>query len=113
MASIPGLENKTPAELIEPAEPSKDNPEPKVEEEPIKEETVKEETNSPTEVTKDVDETDKEIPDSQLRTQEDNLIPICKHPLYEQYFRLVNVGVPKVAVKLKMTVEKLDPSILE
>lgn len=42
-----------------------------------------------------------------------NAEPISKHPLYEKYFKMVNFGVPKPAVKIKMAQEGLDPSLLE
>ncbi|KOC69055.1 WASH complex subunit CCDC53 [Habropoda laboriosa] len=39
--------------------------------------------------------------------------PMNADPRYEKYFKMVHVGVPKEAVKLKMKQEGLDSSILD
>lgn len=39
--------------------------------------------------------------------------PISKDPRYENYFKMIRIGVPKGAVKLKMEQEGLDTSVLD
>lgn len=58
---------------------------------------------------------DVESTKGQVQNQEvsDNLEPISTHPVYQKYFKMVNFGVPKPAVKLKMNQEGLDPDLLE
>ncbi|XP_063975100.1 WASH complex subunit 3 [Diachasmimorpha longicaudata] len=68
------------------------------------------------EVPVNIDELDKieeTKPQPELEVPSAELQPINKHPLYEKYFKMVNVGVPKAAVKIKMTQEGLDPSLLD
>lgn len=99
-ASIPKPEDK-PVE--------KDSPHSNAESETIKAEATPEAPK----VTKDVDETDTEAVQIQPPSQDDNSVLICKHPRYEQYFRLMSIGVLKAALKSKMTQEGLDPELLE
>lgn len=40
-------------------------------------------------------------------------IKASKNPLYSKYFKMLQVGVPAQAVKLKMKSEGLDPDILD
>ncbi|XP_017756223.1 PREDICTED: WASH complex subunit CCDC53 [Eufriesea mexicana] len=62
--------------------------------------------------TSEIDEHDSikqnEPKDTQTEKQSVN-----KDPRYENYLKLMHVGVPKEAVKLKMSQEGLDPSILD
>lgn len=47
------------------------------------------------------------------KDEETKVQSAAKDPRYEKYFKMLHVGVPKQAVKLKMKQEGLDPSILE
>lgn len=38
---------------------------------------------------------------------------IEENPVYKKYFRMINVGIPREAVKNKMKLEGIDPSILD
>lgn len=42
-----------------------------------------------------------------------NLIRICDDSLYKKYFKMLKVGVPLPAVKVKMGAEGLDGSLLD
>ncbi|TMW47804.1 hypothetical protein DOY81_007142, partial [Sarcophaga bullata] len=48
-------------------------------------------------------------------TEEENVkgIKISEHDAYKKFFKMLQVGVPAQAIKLKMQVEGLDPSMLE
>jgi hypothetical protein len=48
---------------------------------------------------------------AQTETVED--MPNVHYPEYERFVKMVQVGVPLPAVKLKATTEGLDPNILE
>lgn len=39
-------------------------------------------------------------------------IPAKEDPVFKRFFRMLHVGVPEPAVKLKMQAEGLDPEIL-
>ncbi|KAK7076866.1 protein transport [Halocaridina rubra] len=39
--------------------------------------------------------------------------PVSKDPRFAQYFKMLAVGVPEPAIKMKMSSEGLDPSILD
>ncbi|XP_034950667.1 WASH complex subunit 3 [Chelonus insularis] len=103
LASVPGLDNKSP-----------DTKDCNLEEQ----ETVNTESNEKVdtmktpEVINNVDEIDKND-EEKNPTQASNVEPISSHPLYRKYFKMVNVGVPKPAVKIKMAQEGLDPSLLD
>lgn len=43
----------------------------------------------------------------------DEKIPVGEHPVYVKYFKMLKVGLPKDAVKAKMTQEGVDPDILD
>ena len=45
--------------------------------------------------------------------EETSLPLVSQHPLYAPYFKMVAVGVPERAVKIKMSSLGLDPDILE
>lgn len=47
------------------------------------------------------------------KEEEKKVQSAAKDPRYEKYFKMLHVGVPKQAVKLKMEQEGLDASILE
>ncbi|XP_011307651.1 WASH complex subunit CCDC53 [Fopius arisanus] len=109
LASIPGLDSN----LLEKPDELK-TCDPKNIETDSKPQTVEPENR---EVPVDIDEPDKIIEEAKIQAEPEvpspELQSINKHPLYEKYFKLVNLGVPKPAVKLKMTQEGLDPSLLD
>lgn len=39
--------------------------------------------------------------------------PIQRDPMYDRFFKMIQVGVPVPAVKLKMIGEGLDPSMID
>ncbi|KAK0178882.1 hypothetical protein PV327_007725 [Microctonus hyperodae] len=98
LASVPGLENKSTVVVDCNAQSSN---------------TVEKENDSASVVNaEDVTTQDFDQAKSAEVTVE-NVETISKHPLYEKYFKMVNFGVPKPAVKLKMVQEGLDPSLLD
>ena len=44
---------------------------------------------------------------------ENNINKYKSHPQYQKYFKMISCGVPKDAVKHKMIVDNLDPSVLD
>lgn len=44
---------------------------------------------------------------------ENNINKYKSHPQYQKYFKMISCGVPIDAVKHKMTVDNLDPSVLD
>ncbi|CAL4124167.1 unnamed protein product, partial [Meganyctiphanes norvegica] len=55
-----------------------------------------------------VDSAPTDVPQEAVST-----IPISKDPRYAPYFKMLSVGVPAQAVKLKMNAEGLDPDLLD
>lgn len=47
------------------------------------------------------------------KTADPNAILVKNDPRYMKYLKMVNVGVPKVAVSNKMILEGLDPDLLD
>jgi len=45
--------------------------------------------------------------------EEENFVKVKDDPRYIKYFKMLNVGVPKVAVSGKMKLEGLDPDLLD
>ncbi|TRZ03861.1 hypothetical protein DNTS_000494 [Danionella cerebrum] len=43
----------------------------------------------------------------------ENLLTVAKDPRYARYLKMVQVGVPVMAIKNKMMMEGLDPSLLD
>lgn len=43
----------------------------------------------------------------------DNMMTVAKDPRYARYLKMVQVGVPVMAIKNKMILEGLDPSLLD
>ena len=39
--------------------------------------------------------------------------PICEDPRFAQYFKMLKMGVPDPAIRMKMSSEGIDPSLLE
>ncbi|KAB7494698.1 WASH complex subunit CCDC53 [Armadillidium nasatum] len=107
LSSIPGLENITEEPsfvsntLENPTKPS----DPDLLEDNKEKSGSKERLNVITE-----DEVDKK---SQEAKNNILTIPISSHPDFAPYFKMVNFGVPKEAVKLKMSSVGLDPSLLD
>ncbi|XP_033844972.1 WASH complex subunit 3 [Periophthalmus magnuspinnatus] len=46
-------------------------------------------------------------------TISENVITVAKDPQYARYLKMVQVGVPVMAIKNKMVLEGLDPSLLD
>lgn len=87
MASIPDIEQKGVKEDQPPKQNSDDvNNEPKVEIEMVEHKAEEETVKG---------------------------IKISEHDTYKKFFKMLQVGVPAQAIKLKMQVEGLDPSMLE
>lgn len=61
---------------------------------------------------KEVNELQTEIADLQTESKEE-MTTAANDPQYARFFRMIHVGVPVQAVRLKMQAEGLDPSILE
>lgn len=61
---------------------------------------------------KEVNELQTEISDLQTEPKEE-MTTAANDPQYARFFRMIQVGVPVQAVRLKMKSEGLDPSILE
>lgn len=99
LASIPGFEEKPPAE--NPPELPSDKGKEKADEENSSKEQEAEQQS--------VDETDKEAE----AKNEEELIPVCKHELYQEFFKMKNIGAAVAALKRTMTLRGLDPDMLE
>jgi hypothetical protein len=58
-----------------------------------------------------LDETDL---NSNSSTDEPKIIaPIKKHPELEKYFKMLSLGIPKMAIQLKMNILNIDPTFLD
>ncbi|KAF4530500.1 hypothetical protein B566_EDAN017517 [Ephemera danica] len=88
--SIPGLEGATEQEI----------------------QPLSQETTVPIEKTSSDNTKAPEVP-HQEKTVEPSAPVASQDPQYSKYFRMVQVGVPVQAVKLKMQQEGLDPSVLD
>ncbi|KAL0881248.1 hypothetical protein ABMA27_002345 [Loxostege sticticalis] len=56
---------------------------------------------------------EKEETEPSLETQETEPSPVQARPEYDRFVKMVQVGVPLQAVKLKVSMEGLDPDIFE
>lgn len=74
------------------------------------ERNAKDETRPPD--TQDGNEPHMEIDHLQTVPKEET-VSAANDPLYARFFRMIQVGVPVAAVRLKMQAEGYDPSILE
>nr|XP_055046427.1 WASH complex subunit 3 [Misgurnus anguillicaudatus] len=99
LSSIPGLEEVT----VDGVRPSAQTNGPTVD-------GTRPSTGSPPEVT----------PQAQVVAQEtkaevttENVMTVAKDPRYARYLKMVQVGVPVMAIKNKMILEGLDPSLLD
>ncbi|XP_008556439.1 WASH complex subunit 3 [Microplitis demolitor] len=109
LSSIPGLDVKSPDKDCE-----------KKENETVDNNNPEKTTNTNQDVNvsghdeADINEPEPESTQAQVQNQpSDDLEPICTHPVYRKYFKMLHVGVVKHAVKLKMAQEGLDPSLLD
>lgn len=50
---------------------------------------------------------------AELEAAEESVITVAKDPRYARYLKMVQVGVPVMAIKNKMVLEGLDPSLLD
>lgn len=50
---------------------------------------------------------------AEASTVEDNVITVAKDPRYARYLKMVQVGVPQMAIRNKMVLEGLDPNLLD
>lgn len=57
----------------------------------------------------DSEESPAEAPDTSEPVSE----PIRRDPMYDRFFKMIQVGVPVPAVKLKMIGEGLDPNMID
>ncbi|KAL7640885.1 UNVERIFIED_CONTAM: hypothetical protein RMT77_008022 [Armadillidium vulgare] len=108
LSSIPGLENVTeePSLVSNTQEnPTKPPPDPNLLEANKEKSGSKERLNAITE--------DEVVDKSEEAKNNIQSIPISSHPDFAPYFKMVNFGVPKEAVKLKMSSVGLDPSLLD
>ncbi|KAM8973157.1 WASH complex subunit 3 isoform 2-T2 [Pelodytes ibericus] len=55
----------------------------------------------------------KDIPVQKDEVQTENVITVAKDPRYARYFKMVQVGVPVMAIRNKMISEGLNPDYLE
>ncbi|XP_020503387.1 WASH complex subunit 3 [Labrus bergylta] len=46
-------------------------------------------------------------------TAAENVMTVCKDPRYARYLKMVQVGVPVLAIRNKMVLEGLDPNLLD
>lgn len=97
LSSIPGLEDVTVDRVDQ--RPAETNGPP-----------VSAASSSPTEVSVTGQETSQ---DSKTQPAVENVMTVAKDPRYARYFKMVQVGVPVMAIKNKMILEGLDPSLLD
>ncbi|XP_044002107.1 WASH complex subunit 3 isoform X2 [Aphidius gifuensis] len=120
LASVPGLEEKIPdttdssvkkKKKKKRKDKSKNNEKKNIKIDNKTDKKISEENNEPDNKVDD-EPGDSENDDKPI-TEKSNLQPINKHPVYEKFFKMINFGVPKPAVQIKMTQEGLDPSLLD
>lgn len=80
---------------------------PNVEKESLQKEAIKEQTIEP------LNENNEEEPSICQADNSIKGIKITEHDSYKKFFKMLQVGVPAQAIKMKMQVEGLDPNILE
>jgi len=51
--------------------------------------------------------------EDEKKKEEIKKVPICEHPKYEKFFKMLKVGLPIPVVKNKMVAEGVDPSFIE
>jgi len=53
------------------------------------------------------------VPINEEQPTGDEKVPVSEHPLYAKFFKMLKIGLPKGAVKVKMTQEGLNPDFLD
>uniref|UniRef100_A0A1B0BWB7 WASH complex subunit 3 n=1 Tax=Glossina palpalis gambiensis TaxID=67801 RepID=A0A1B0BWB7_9MUSC len=61
----------------------------------------------------ELESSSKEMPFEKEEEEKEQGVKACDHELFKKYFKMVQVGVPTQAVKIKMQAEGLDPNILD
>lgn len=54
-----------------------------------------------------------EISEAKQSEENSDMVVAKEHPVYSKYFRMINAGVPKQAVKNKLMQEGLDPDVVD
>ncbi|KAJ3612465.1 hypothetical protein NHX12_020740 [Muraenolepis orangiensis] len=52
-------------------------------------------------------------PEPKVNPVADNVVTVARDPRYARYLKMVQVGVPAMAIKNKMVLEGLDPNLLD
>uniref|UniRef100_A0A3P9J853 WASH complex subunit 3 n=1 Tax=Oryzias latipes TaxID=8090 RepID=A0A3P9J853_ORYLA len=58
-------------------------------------------------------ESREEAPEQKAAAVAENVLTVAKDPRYARYLKMVQVGVPVMAIRNKMILEGLDPSLLD
>ncbi|KAM4614788.1 WASH complex subunit 3 [Polymixia lowei] len=53
------------------------------------------------------------VPEQKAEAVAENVMTVAKDPRYARYLKMVQVGVPVMAIKNKMVLEGLDPNLLD
>lgn len=53
------------------------------------------------------------VPVPEADSGDSSTIAISKHPTYRKYFKMVEMGIPEAAAKIKMTNDGLNPDLLD
>ncbi|KAH0566910.1 WASH complex subunit 3 [Cotesia glomerata] len=109
LASVPGLDIKSPNKDCDKKEYETADKNP-VEAAPATPEAKDPVGQDEADTKPDVESTKGQVQNHEVS---DNLEQISSHPVYQKYFKMVNFGVPKPAVKIKMKQEGLDPDLLD
>lgn len=59
------------------------------------------------------DKHNEEVPTGSVEVPEETGVRVCEDIRYDKFFKMKQFGVPVEAVKLKMSAEGLDPTLLE
>lgn len=108
LSSIPGLEDVTVNEVS--SQPNKQTNGPSVNQMPT--ENAREESTPRTENVPNQPEPSNTNKAEEM-TPEMNVLTVAKDPKYARYLKMVQVGVPVMAIKNKMVLEGLDPNLLD
>ncbi|XP_056132260.1 WASH complex subunit 3 [Lampris incognitus] len=102
LSSIPGLEDVTIEGLGQP-QPTESNG-------PISNQSK---TDGPAAVSVPPVEASQNVPEQKAEAVAENVMIVAKDPRYARYLKMVQVGVPVMAIKNKMIMEGLDPNLLD
>uniref|UniRef100_UPI003AACC673 WASH complex subunit 3 isoform X3 n=1 Tax=Centroberyx gerrardi TaxID=166262 RepID=UPI003AACC673 len=58
-------------------------------------------------------QTDEAAPEQKAEAAAENVMTVAKDPRYARYLKMVQVGVPVMAIKNKMVMEGLNPNLLD